>query len=190
MNPTHPSILPVGENLSAKMVNMSFVCAALVVSMHVGSPTPVGSFSWFFIEPLHEILGDMAVPYFFMASGFSLEGHMGEPGWYPREMKKRFRTLFVPYVLWPLLVAVYLMPVAILANYHAHRSWRWNLGFPVGSRPSDWIVSKTRCCSRSGFFGAPLNCSKKVLASAPLLVLCSRPQCDALPSAVFVQPPT
>lgn len=80
MNPTHPSILPVGKNLSAKMVNMSFVCAALVVSTHVGSPTPVGSFPWFFIEPLHEILGDMAVPYFFMASGFFLAGHMGEPG--------------------------------------------------------------------------------------------------------------
>lgn len=52
-----------------------------------------------FIEPLHEILGDMTVPYFFMASEFFLAGHMEEPGWYPREMKKRFRSLVEPYVL-------------------------------------------------------------------------------------------
>ena len=124
------SMLPVGKTLSSKMANMSFVCAVLVVFMHVGSPEPVGSFPWFFIEFFHEILGDMAVPYFFMASGFFLAGHMEEPGWYPREMKKRFRTLVVPYVLWSLLFAVYLMPVAILANLHAHRDWCWNLGFP------------------------------------------------------------
>lgn len=124
------SMLPVGKTLSAKMANMSFVCAVLVVFMHVGSPIPVGSFPWFFIEPFHEILGDMAVPFFFMASGFFLAGHMEEPGWYLREMKKRFRTLLIPYVLWSLLFAVYLMPIAILANLHAHRAWCWNLGFP------------------------------------------------------------
>lgn len=122
--------LSVDKPLSAKMANMSFVCAVLVVFMHVGSPTPVGSFPWAFIEFFHEILGDMAVPYFFMASGFFLAGHMEEPGWYPREMKKRFRTLLVPYILWSLLFAVYLMPVAILANLQAHRIWNWNLGFP------------------------------------------------------------
>lgn len=125
-------MLPVGKTLSAKMANMAFVCAVLVIFMHVGSPTPVGSSPWFFIEPFHEILGDMAVPYFFMASGFFLAGHMEEPGWYPREMKKRLRTLFIPYILWSLLFAVYLMPVAILANLHAHRVWNWNLGFPAG----------------------------------------------------------
>lgn len=88
-----PTMLPVGKALSAKMANMSFVCAVLVVFMHVGSLVPAGSFPWFFIEPFHEILGDMAVPYFFMASGFFLAGHMEEPEWYPWEMKKRFRSL-------------------------------------------------------------------------------------------------
>ena len=48
-----------------------------------------------------------------MASGSFLAGHMGKPGWYPREMKKRFRTLLLPYVLWPLLFAVCQTPVAI-----------------------------------------------------------------------------
>ena len=36
----------------------------------------------------------------------------------------------MPYVLWSILFAVYLMPVAILANLYAHRDWCWNLGFP------------------------------------------------------------
>ncbi len=125
-----PSLLSIDKQLSAKMANMSLVCAVLVVFMHVGSPIPAGSFPWFFIEFFHEILGDMAVPFFFMASGFFLAGHMEEPGWYPREMKKRFRTLLIPYVMWSLLFAVYLMPIAILANLHAHRTWCWNLGFP------------------------------------------------------------
>lgn len=130
MTQADASMLPVGKPLSSKMANMSFVCAVLVVFMHVGSPAPVGSFPWFFIGFFHEILGDMAVPYFFMASGFFLAGHMEEPGWYPREMKKRGRTLLAPYVLWSLLFAVYLMPVDILANLYAHRPWCWNLGFP------------------------------------------------------------
>ena len=80
-------MVPVAKDLSSKMANMAFFCAVLVVFMHVGNPEPVGAFPWFFIKFFHEILGNMAVPYFFMASGFFLAGHMEEPGWYPREMK-------------------------------------------------------------------------------------------------------
>jgi len=123
-------MLSVEKKLSSKMANMSFFCACLVVAMHVGTPVPQGSFCWYFIEFFHELLGDMAVPYFFMASGFFLAGHMEEDGWYPKEIKKRFWTLLLPYVLWSLLFTVYLTPVAILANLRAHRAWVWNLSFP------------------------------------------------------------
>lgn len=125
-----PSVVSVTRNLSSKMANMAFCCAVLVVFIHVGTPTPVGTIPWFFTEPFHAILGDVAVPYFFLASGFFLAGHMGETGWYSREMKKRVWTLLVPYFLWAVLYAVYLVPLAILANLHAHRSWCQNLGFP------------------------------------------------------------
>ena len=123
-------MLSVEKDLSAKMANTSFVCAVLVVSMHVGKPLPIGTFPWYFIEFLHEIVGRMAVPFFFMASGFFLAGHMEESGWYSREMTKRFWTLLMPYVLWSVLFAVYLVPVAVLANIHAHRTWNWNIAFP------------------------------------------------------------
>lgn len=123
-------MLTIEKQLSSKLANMSFSCAVLVIFMHAGNPSPVGRFPWYFIGFFAKILGNMAVPFFFMASGFFLAGHMEEPGWYPREMKKRFWSLLIPYVLWSLLFAIYLMPVAILANLHAHRAWCWNLEFP------------------------------------------------------------
>lgn len=127
------NVVPVSRRLSSQMGNMGLCCAVLVVFIHVGTPTPTGTFPWFFLEFFHAILSDVAVPYFFLASGFFLAGHMGEQGWYPREIKKRFWTLLVPYVLWATLYAVYLLPVGILANLNAHRSWCWNLGVP------DWV---------------------------------------------------
>ena len=127
------AVVPVSRNLSSKMANMAFCCAVLVVFIHVGTPMPSGTFPWFFIEFFRVILGDIAVPYFFLASGFFLAGHIAEPDWYLREMKKRVWTLLLPYLLWTPLYAVYLYPVRILNNLHAHQSWCWHLGHP------DWI---------------------------------------------------
>lgn len=47
----------------------------------------------------------IAVPFFFLASGYFLAKHMNEEGWYRREFVKRLRTVLLPGVLFS---AVYL----------------------------------------------------------------------------------
>ena len=47
----------------------------------------------YFAEPG---IGQCAVPFFFIASGFFLAGHMCETDWWNRECKKRVRMLLVP----------------------------------------------------------------------------------------------
>ena len=118
----------IAPSLSPKMTNMSFCCAFLVVTLHVGMPEEgTGGICWFFFHFLCDVLGRVAVPFFFLASGFFLAGHMSEAGWYGREMKKRARSLLCPYVLWQALYAVYLIPLAVGANLVSRREWNWNI---------------------------------------------------------------
>lgn len=94
---------------SHKLANMGLICAFLVVFIHVGSPIPVGSFSWW-IKHLLVVDGPsrIAVPFFFLVAGYLLAGHLREEGWWPREVKKRVKSLVVPYLLWAFIhVVVY-----------------------------------------------------------------------------------
>ena len=45
-------------------------------------------------------LGKIAVPFFFLASGYFLAGHLDEDGWYGRKVKKRVFSLVIPLLLW------------------------------------------------------------------------------------------
>ena len=80
---------------------MSFVCALLVVIIHVWSPREIGSPAWW----LYSLTSFrcIAVPYFFVAAGYFLAGHIDEPGWWKRENYKRIWSLVVPYCLWCVL---------------------------------------------------------------------------------------
>lgn len=89
----------ISPSLSHKLANMGFVCACLVVCIHLYLPT---------IElselPIRYFLGEgicrIAVPFFFIASGYFLAGHTNEQGWWPREFGKRIHTLLIPYLCW------------------------------------------------------------------------------------------
>ena len=58
----------------------------------------------------------IAVPFFFLCSGFFLAGHMEEAGWWRRECMKRVRTLFVPYIFWCLAYAFLPFAIGLSAN--------------------------------------------------------------------------
>ena len=45
----------------------------------------------------------IAVPWFFVASGFFLAGHYGERNWYKNAIQKRIWTLLIPFVIWALI---------------------------------------------------------------------------------------
>lgn len=51
----------------------------------------------------------IAVPFFFFTSGYFLSAHFSEEGWFARECKKRIKTLVVPYVLFCIIYALWLM---------------------------------------------------------------------------------
>lgn len=94
----NPQEIP--SHLSAKMANASLVGAAMVVFIHVWFSGAVGSSDWLAYEFVSEGLCRWAVPFFFCASGFFLAGHIGSSGWYQLELRKRFQSLLIPYVLW------------------------------------------------------------------------------------------
>jgi len=92
---------------SRKLANMSFLCSLLVVLIHVWSPPQVGSPAWW----LYSMTGfrSIAVPFFFLMSGYLLAGRIGEDGWWKRENLKRVRTLLVPYLIWSVLWLLFLL---------------------------------------------------------------------------------
>lgn len=94
----------ISPSLSHKLANMGFVCACLVVCIHLRLPNTD------LVEPpIRYFLGTgicrIAVPFFFIASGYFLAGHTNEQGWWPREFGKRIHTLLIPYLCWSLIAA-------------------------------------------------------------------------------------
>ncbi len=89
-------------DISAKMANMSFVCACMIVLFHATPAPQAGSLMWWICHLVgREGVCMMAVPWFFLASGFFLAGHMGEcGGWWKREVTKRIRSLVIPFYVW------------------------------------------------------------------------------------------
>ena len=101
----------VSVALSAKMANMSFVCACLVVLLHCTPAAVPGSFTWWFCHMFgREGLCIIAVPYFFFAAGFFLAGKFD--GARPildvwrQEVNKRVISLLFPFVIWMVISAV------------------------------------------------------------------------------------
>ena len=111
----------ISESLSRHFATMSFVSALLIVYLHTGSSVNnevLGSF-------LHKLLNNLcriAIPWFFFASGFFLAGHIGEVGWWLKEVRKRVRTLAVPFWIWSSIICLFwiLMAVIIRATGYSY----------------------------------------------------------------------
>lgn len=102
--------------LSLKFRNMAFVCACLVVGIHLGDTTVVGSSFWWALRLLKSGLCSIAVPFFFFASGYFLAGKIGEDGWYSIALKTRLKTLLVPYLLWNVIYLSFETGLMVSAN--------------------------------------------------------------------------
>lgn len=132
--------------LSNKFANMGFICACLVVAYHTGICGEYLSPCWWIRKLLSEVMGCVAVPYFFLASGYFLAGHVREDGWWKNEIRKRIRSLLYPFIIWNMLYAIFMIIMWLLSDYVAGRSvgysfpgslWAWCgcLGFDPSKSP-------------------------------------------------------
>ena len=111
----------ISQEISQKIKNMSLLCALLVVSIHVSWPQEPLSAGWFLSIAIKEGYARIAVPFFFVVSGFLLAGHFDEEKWWHHEVGKRVRTLVVPFLIWSLVALVTSVPLSIIADLIAHR---------------------------------------------------------------------
>ena len=94
---------------------MGLLCAILVASIHVRWPHDIPlSPGWFVWQGLSEGFARLAVPYFFVVSGFFLARHFDEKGWWKREIGKRWRSLGVPYVVWSLIALIAIIVLSLI----------------------------------------------------------------------------
>ena len=103
--------------------------------MHVGGEFDRGTVGWYVTEITRGGLSRMAVPYFFLASGFFLAGHVGEQGWWKREARKRIGTLLIPLVIWCLIGTIWGAFWTACANYLAGRP----LGYDIPFCNGEWV---------------------------------------------------
>lgn len=147
-------IRPLSRETSARLANMGFVCALLVVAHHVRYFEEAFSFFGIWERFVSNGICTIAVPSFFLMSGFFFAGHMNEHDWVSRELFKRVRTLLVPALCWVAIYAVYCISLCVLSNGTHHRPllytypvapihWLRRLGFSIWFQPAPgtlWYV--------------------------------------------------
>lgn len=101
---------------SQKIKNMSLLSALLVILIHikwVGNDFGVVEFLY---QIVRNGICNVAVPYFFVVSGFFIARRFDDTGWWRQAISKRIRTLLVPYMLWSIItvLAFYVIDVVIV----------------------------------------------------------------------------
>ena len=141
----------ISSENSQRIKNMSIICAMLVVTIHVDWPHDVFSFTWLINEFIRDGIAKIAVPFFFVVSGFFLSRHMDDPCWYGTEIKKRYYSLVIPFVVWIVIATVLVTPLHIVEDILANRPFGSTPGFTNGR----WVgtlgldLSRGPSCIRS-----------------------------------------
>ena len=132
MKDSLPALAPkIDARLSEKLVGVSFFSACFIVMLHAyqNSMLEAGWATKWFALFAGWTLPTFGVPLFFVISGYLLAVKAGcgtVEGWYGRAVKKRVRTLLVPYFLWCTLFAVTVLPFTMLGNHLAGRALTGN----------------------------------------------------------------
>jgi surface polysaccharide O-acyltransferase-like enzyme len=129
--PARPPSPEIDARLSEKLVGVSFLSACCIVMLHAyqNSMLEAGEATKWLALFAGWILPTFGVPLFFVISGYLLAVKAGcgtVEGWYGRSVKKRVRTLLVPYFLWCTLFAVTVLPFTMLGNHLAGRALTGN----------------------------------------------------------------
>lgn len=112
--------MKVSSEISQKIRNMGLLCAALVVLIHSGIPAEHGSLAWFFNQLMGGGIAGIAVPFFFLISGFFLAAHTDKQGWWKHEVGKRVSSLVVPFFIWSFICVICSIPLSFASDLKAH----------------------------------------------------------------------
>ncbi len=137
------------EKLSNKFANMALVCSFFVVFIHTTTQYATGDFTWWTISLFRDGICRMAVPFFFLASGFFLAGHCHEKDWWSKACNKRIHTLLVPFLVWSVVWFVYSLPLVVSANIYSNAELTRNLPHTI----FDWLNVFGVSFRRSPYYG-------------------------------------
>ena len=94
----------IDSSESERIATLSFIAACMIVVIHATPAPESGSVLWWITRFLG---GDgicrIAVPYFFVVSGFLLVGRINDVNWYRSSVRKRIHSLLIPYLIWLLI---------------------------------------------------------------------------------------
>lgn len=130
--------ISISKTLSEKIRAVSLICASLVVLLHAYDQQLTvedNPSAWYFGKFLSGGLCSIAVPFFFIVSGFLLAKQHDGGMAYGDLVKRRLRSLGIPYVIWCFLYAMTYMLFTIWGNKMAGRPLNTNtcLALPLGS---------------------------------------------------------
>lgn len=90
----------ISRETSLKLANTAWLCAVLIVIIHTVLLGEVGTWGGYLFRLVTDDgMCPAAVPFFFLTSGWLLGRHVGEAGWWRRELGKRVRTILVPFAI-------------------------------------------------------------------------------------------
>jgi len=159
--PKEKATTAIPHELSSKLTVLSFVSACFVVVLHAYDKALAagsGPSAWI-VTFVGWTLPTFAVPIFFVISGYLLgvkSGNGTKEGWYSQALRKRIRTLLVPYLIWCTVYVLTVVPFAMIGNHlvgrslvqntHLHEpvlSW-WNLlciyGADISGFPANGVL--------------------------------------------------
>lgn len=120
----------ISEDLSIHFRTMSFACACLIVVLHACARPMFGTWNWVVAYCIGSGICQVAVPFFFLASGYFLAGRLCEEGWYGRSVRSRIHTLLVPFFSWRLICVVFGLCIAYGINAIGYSNYRGNIVIP------------------------------------------------------------
>lgn len=104
--------------ISVRIRNIGILCAALVVMIHSNVYPTEGTWQARVMSGIRYV-ENVAVPFFFMVSGYFLAVRMDEKGWWSRAVRKRIHSLVIPFWVWQmsfLLFNILLVSIGSLLN--------------------------------------------------------------------------
>jgi surface polysaccharide O-acyltransferase-like enzyme len=115
------------EMISRKITVLSFIAMISVVMIHshaIGAIENPASWCVFIQSFFMRTATNWAVPFFFIVSGYffaSRNINNFKKSGYFRLMRKKYSSLFIPYILWALIGTVISVSLIVLNNYLSSR---------------------------------------------------------------------